>query len=62
MIPDAPFHIRQMVAELLACCDPDPIRRRDHRIQKLASFPESEREAVKSVFNRAIEARRSQAA
>lgn len=55
--PDIPYRIEQMVAEVLACRDPDPTKRREHRISKLASFPESDRDQVRAITNRVIKAR-----
>lgn len=55
--PGIADHLVRMVAEVLACRDPDPEKRRAHRIQKLESFPESERAEVREATNRVIKAR-----
>jgi len=47
----------RMAAEILACCDPDPVRRREHRRQKLASFPTDAQERVRSIVNKVIQSR-----
>lgn len=49
--------ISTMAAEVLACCDPDPVKRTAHRLQKLESFPESDRAKVRAEVNRVIKAR-----
>jgi hypothetical protein len=58
--PNIPDHIERMVAEVLACVDPDPERRRAHRIAKLESFPAEHQAAVRDVTNRVIQARNDQ--
>lgn len=62
--PNIPDHIERMVAEILACVDPDPSRRTAHRIQKLESFPAECQATVRDITNRVITARnqRSEAA
>lgn len=62
--PNIPSHLERMVAEVLACVDPDPERRRAHRIAKLESFPVEHQAAVRDITNRVIVARnqRSKAA
>lgn len=55
--PNIDHQTLQMVAELLACVDPDPARRKQHRITKLASFPAEHQERVRDITNRVIEAR-----
>ena len=47
----------QMVAEVLACVDRDPQRRRSHRLAKIETFPENERATVKQLVNRVLEER-----
>lgn len=47
----------KMVAEILACCDPDPERRREHRRQKLVSFPIDAQDRVRQYVNAVITAR-----
>jgi hypothetical protein len=58
--PNIPHHFEVMVAELLACCEKDPERRKAHRLQKLESFPESDRASVRDATNRVIQARNDQ--
>lgn len=60
--PNIPDHIERMVAEVLACVDPDPERRRAHRIAKLESFPVEHQAAVRDITNRVIQARNKRAA
>lgn len=55
--PNIPFHIEQMVAEVLACRDPQPEKRRAHRLQKIESFPETDRAQVRDATNRVLKAR-----
>lgn len=55
--PGIALHLERMVAEVLACRDPDPEKRRAHRIQKIESFPESDRAEVREATNRVIKAR-----
>jgi hypothetical protein len=57
IISDIDHATLQMVAEVLACCDPDPAKRREHRISKLASFAEDHQAQVRDITNRVIEAR-----
>lgn len=49
----------QMVAELLACIDPDPERRSQHREEKLSALDQEQRIRVLSITNRVILARGS---
>jgi hypothetical protein len=58
--PGIPHHIEVMVAEVLACHNPDPERRKAHRLQKLETFPESDRAAVREATNRVLKARNDQ--
>lgn len=55
--PGISDHLVQMVAEVLACRDPNPEKRRAHRIAKIESFPESDRADVREATNRVIQAR-----
>lgn len=50
-------HHHRMVAQLLACCERDPQRRRDHRLAMLERFPAADRDAVKTAFNQVLKAR-----
>lgn len=59
--PDIEHHILQMVAEILACADPDPAKRTEHRLSKLATFPDSDRDQVREIAIRVIKARTSNA-
>lgn len=55
--PNLPPHIERMAAEILACCDPDPEIRRQHRRDKLATFEGQHQAEVREVVNRVIKAR-----
>ena len=53
----APEIITIAVAEILACCDSDPERRRAHRRRKLEEYPAELRDRIRAECNRRIEAR-----
>lgn len=45
------------VAEIMACCDPDPQKRKEHRLQKLSLVPENYRARVRELVNERIKKR-----
>lgn len=49
--------VERMVAEVLACADTDPERRREHRRAKVRSYPEEDRKEVTRVANGVLRAR-----
>lgn len=57
-ILDCPDHQLRMVAEVLGCASPDPHKRREHRLRKIKSFPESEQAEVKRLVNVVLNERR----
>lgn len=59
--PGIPPNLEKMVAEILACADPDPTKRTEHRRSKLATFPPDDQETVREITNRVIKARNSNA-
>lgn len=57
IIPRIDFGDLVFVAEILACVDPDPVRRRAHRRAKLATFPAEVRDRIRQHTNAVISAR-----
>jgi len=57
VVPDIDHQTLQMVAEIFACHNPDPVKRNQHRITKLASFPVEYQSRVRDLVNRVIAAR-----
>lgn len=55
--PNLPPAVEKMAAEILACCDPNLEARKQHRRDKLASFPQEQQAAVREAVNRVIRTR-----
>lgn len=54
-------HLREhqlvQLAEILACADPDPQRRREHRLAKLATCPADDQLALRAAFDQVLRVR-----
>lgn len=61
IVPGISEKHRKMVAEILACRDPDPARRSEHRKAKLQTFPAEHRAIVRDLANTVIKARAKKA-
>ena len=53
-----PQNLRKHVAEVMACCDPDLVKRRQHRIDKINQWPPEVQVKVREIVNEIIAARR----
>lgn len=58
ILVNVPDHQLRMTAEVLGCYSTDPEQRRQHRLAKINSFPEQEREPVKKLVNKVLIERR----
>lgn len=50
-------HQLAQLAEIMACADPDPKRRREHRMAKLSSYPLEDQVVVRAAFNQVLKVR-----
>lgn len=54
ILVNVPDHQLRMAAEVLGCYSTDPEQRRQHRLAKINSFPESERATIKQLVNQVL--------